>query len=180
MTTHLLFFLKRSWIEKKTKKLSFCRKNWNWRGMVQLALTEWWKLLPREPRTPRLSLKTNRKFSISLCGHRYFSFWCSSIIFCGWKNTSSRLFVSFEKCSHPARVLADLNARHPRDVSNQVFFRARCEEKIKILISTFLNQTFHMCVSFITNLSSNLIGGMVLWQMLRMNISRISQVLSIW
>ena len=47
-------------------------------------------------------------------------------------------FISFEKCSHPARVLADLNARHPRDVSNQVFFRARCEEKIKILISTVI------------------------------------------
>ena len=101
--------------------------------MVQLALTEWWKLLPREPRTPRLSLKTNRKFSISLCGHRYFSFWCSSIIFL-WlkKKTSSWLFISFEKCSHPARVLADFNAGHPRDVSNQVCFRARCEKKINI------------------------------------------------
>ena len=134
--------------------------------MAQLAHTEWWELLPREPRTSRLSLKANRRFSIPMCGHRYDSCWCGSIIFLWLKKTSSRLFISFEKCSHPARVLADFNARHPRDVSNQVCFRARCEEKIQIFISILsLSQTFHTCI-IITNMSSNLIGTMVLWKCL--------------
>ena len=71
-------------------------------------------------------------------------------------------FMDFEKCSHPARVLADFNARHPRDVSNQVCLRARCEEKIQIFISrVILKQTFHTCI-IITNMSSNSIEGMVL------------------